>query len=56
VVQEEALAEGAMIVFLAAAAPLPSRGARAPLSSAPRRATTSGLPSVREWRWSWRAK
>jgi hypothetical protein len=37
VVQEEAPTEGAMIVVRAAAAPPPSRGARAPLSSAPHR-------------------
>jgi hypothetical protein len=42
VVQEEAPAEGAMIVVRAAVAPPPSHGAHAPLSSAPRRAATSG--------------
>jgi hypothetical protein len=41
VVQEEALAEGAMIVVRAAAAPPPSRGAHAPLSSEPRSAAAS---------------
>jgi hypothetical protein len=42
VVWEEAPTEGAMIDVCAAAAPLPSRGARAPLSSAPHRAAASG--------------
>jgi hypothetical protein len=41
VVQEEAPTEGAMIAACMAAAPPPSRGARAPLSSAPRRAAAS---------------
>jgi hypothetical protein len=42
VVQEEAPAEGAMIAVHTAAAPPPSRGARAPISSTPHRAATSG--------------
>jgi hypothetical protein len=42
VVQEEALAERAMITVREAAAPPPSRGACAPLSSAPRRAVALG--------------
>jgi hypothetical protein len=42
VVQEEAPAEGAMIVVRMAAAPPLSRGAHAPLSSVPRRAAASG--------------
>jgi hypothetical protein len=42
VVQEDAPTEGAMIADRTAAAPPPSRGARAPLSSVPHRATTLG--------------
>jgi hypothetical protein len=53
VFQEEVPTEGVMIAVRTAAAPPPSRGARAPLSSVPHKAATSGLPPVREWRWSW---
>jgi hypothetical protein len=42
VVQEEDLAEGAMIAVRTVTAPPPSRGSRAPLSSTPYRATASG--------------
>jgi hypothetical protein len=42
VVREKAPAEGAMIAVRAAAAPPPSRGARAPPSSVPRRAAALG--------------
>jgi hypothetical protein len=42
VVQEEALAEGAMNVVRVVAAPLPSRGAWAPLSSMSRKAAALG--------------
>jgi hypothetical protein len=42
VVQEEALAEGAMITIHAAVAPPPSRGAHTPLSLVPCKAVASG--------------
>jgi hypothetical protein len=53
VVQEEAPVEGVMIAVRTAAAPPPSHDAHAPLLSAPHRVMASGLPSMREWRWSW---
>jgi hypothetical protein len=48
VVQEEAPAEGAMIVVRTVTAPPMSHGARAPLSSAPRGALTSGAVASEE--------